>query len=74
MPEWAQKQGFADDELALKGAKLFAQAGCLNCHTYLGAGISNVGAPDLSSIGATRARTSRTSSATSPTRPSSATR
>ena len=36
-----------------KGAKLFAQSGCLNCHTYLGQGGGNLGAPDLSAIGAT---------------------
>ena len=27
-----------DNEEAAKGAELFAQSGCLNCHTYLGAG------------------------------------
>jgi mono/diheme cytochrome c family protein len=36
---------------ALPGARLFAQSGCLTCHTYLGAGSSNLGAPDLSQIG-----------------------
>jgi ubiquinol-cytochrome c reductase cytochrome b subunit/menaquinol-cytochrome c reductase cytochrome b/c subunit len=36
---------------ALPGAKLFAVAGCTACHTYLGAGSSNLGAPDLTSIG-----------------------
>ena len=34
------------------GATLFAESGCMNCHTYLGAGSSNLGAPDLSEIGA----------------------
>ena len=34
------------------GAQHFAGAGCLNCHVYLGAGSSNVGAPELTSIGA----------------------
>jgi hypothetical protein len=52
VPEWAKKQGFENDDLAIKGATLFAQAGCENCHTYLGTGSSNVGAPDLSEIGA----------------------
>ena len=33
---------------AVPGAKLFAQSGCLTCHTYLGTGSSNLGAPDLS--------------------------
>ena len=35
-----------------QGATLFAESGCLNCHTYLGAGSSNLGAPDLSAEGA----------------------
>ena len=52
VPSWAQKQGFEGNQVALKGAKLFAQAGCQNCHTYLGTGIANAGAPDLSEIGA----------------------
>jgi menaquinol-cytochrome c reductase cytochrome b/c subunit len=37
---------------ARDGAVIFASVGCLNCHTYLGAGTSNAGAPDLSAIGA----------------------
>jgi menaquinol-cytochrome c reductase cytochrome b/c subunit len=37
---------------AVPGAKLFAVSGCLNCHTYLGTGSSNLGAPDLSAEGA----------------------
>src|SRR3954447_4205010 len=36
---------------ALPGARLFAQSGCLTCHTYLGAGSSNLGAPDLTEEG-----------------------
>ena len=47
VPEWAQKQGFADNADAVAGAKLFAESGCLNCHTYMGTGSSNLGAPDL---------------------------
>ena len=35
-----------------EGALIFAGAGCLNCHTYAGSGSSNVGAPDLTAIGA----------------------
>jgi len=50
--EWAQEQGFADNEAAVAGATLFAQSGCLNCHTYLGEGNGNLGAPDLSDVGA----------------------
>ena len=36
---------------AVPGAKLFASAGCAACHTYLGAGGSQLGAPDLTNIG-----------------------
>ena len=50
--EWAEQQGFADNPTAVAGATLFAQSGCLNCHTYLGEGAGNLGAPDLSEIGA----------------------
>ena len=52
---WQEEQGFGDEER--EGAEAFAQVGCLGCHTYLGAGSQNVGAPDLSDYGA---RTSRT--------------
>jgi len=48
--EWAQVQGLSEE--GIEGATLFAQIGCLNCHTYLGAGTPNLGAPDLSEIGA----------------------
>jgi mono/diheme cytochrome c family protein len=54
VPEWALKEGFAKDKEAVAGAKLFAQVGCLNCHTYLGTGSHNLGAPDLSAEGAKR--------------------
>ena len=56
VPKWAQKQGFAGNQTAVDGAKIFALVGCMNCHTYLGAGTSNLGAPDLSSIGKTSNR------------------
>jgi mono/diheme cytochrome c family protein len=51
IPSWAKKQGFANNQEALKGANLFAVSGCTNCHTYLGTGSSNLGAPDLSAEG-----------------------
>jgi mono/diheme cytochrome c family protein len=51
VPGWAQKEGFAGNAEAVKGANLFAESGCANCHTYLGAGSSNLGAPDLTAIG-----------------------
>jgi mono/diheme cytochrome c family protein len=43
-------QGLSEE--GSRGATLFAQSGCQNCHTYLGAGSTNLGAPDLSDIGA----------------------
>jgi menaquinol-cytochrome c reductase cytochrome b/c subunit len=51
VPTWAQRQGFSDNAAAVEGAKVFASSGCTACHTYLGTGSSNLGAPDLSSIG-----------------------
>jgi hypothetical protein len=52
VPKWAKTQGFATNKTAVAGAKLFATVGCLNCHTYLGSGNHNLGAPDLSAEGA----------------------
>ena len=51
VPTWAQREGFADNKKAVDGATVFASSGCTACHTYLGTGSSNLGAPDLSSIG-----------------------
>jgi hypothetical protein len=51
VPTWAKEQGFEGNKAAIAGATLFAESGCLNCHTYLGSGSSNLGAPDLSAIG-----------------------
>jgi len=51
VPDWAEAEGFADDQDAVEGATLFATSGCLNCHTYLGQGSSNLGAPDLTEEG-----------------------
>jgi quinol---cytochrome c reductase cytochrome c subunit, bacillus type len=53
VPEWAEEQGFADDPEAVRGAELFAVSGCLNCHTYMGQGSGNLGAPDLTDVGQT---------------------
>jgi len=53
VPEWSEKQGFADDPQAVAGARLFAETGCLQCHTYMGTGAGNLGAPDLTEIGKT---------------------
>lgn len=38
---------------AQEGAEVFAESGCTNCHLYLGSGVANLGAPDLSNWGAT---------------------
>ncbi|HSK15772.1 MAG TPA: c-type cytochrome [Gaiellaceae bacterium] len=50
--QWAEEQGLSEE--GVQGATLFAQSGCQSCHTYLGSGSQNLGAPDLSDIGARR--------------------
>src|SRR6266540_4652928 len=64
VPSWVQKQNFDQTapqvkgvganavQTAKDGAEIFAKLTCLTCHTYLGAGSSNLGAPDLSAEGA----------------------
>ena len=52
VPTWAKKEGFTGNKEAVAGAKLFAVAGCLNCHTYNGDGGRNLGAPELTAEGA----------------------
>jgi menaquinol-cytochrome c reductase cytochrome b/c subunit len=47
---WVASQGL--NEEARAGAELFSLSGCMNCHTYLDAGSSNLGAPDLTEEGA----------------------
>jgi menaquinol-cytochrome c reductase cytochrome b/c subunit len=51
VPRWAQEQGFEGNQQAIQGAELFAEVGCVACHTYLGQGSQNLGAPDLTDIG-----------------------
>jgi menaquinol-cytochrome c reductase cytochrome b/c subunit len=51
VPGWAKKEGFAGNKEAVAGAELFAVSGCTTCHTYLGVGGSQLGAPDLSAEG-----------------------
>jgi menaquinol-cytochrome c reductase cytochrome b/c subunit len=51
VPKWAQREGFAGNATAVAGAKIFAQVGCLNCHSYLGTGGGFAGAPNLSAEG-----------------------
>ena len=70
IPSWAQKQGFAGNQEALAGAKLFAESGCTNCHTYLGSGGSNL-ARRTSPPRARRARASSSRSTISSARAAS---
>jgi mono/diheme cytochrome c family protein len=51
VPQWAHQEGFVGNHAAVRGAHLFADSGCLTCHTYLGDGAANLGAPDLSEEG-----------------------
>jgi mono/diheme cytochrome c family protein len=49
VPAWVKAEQLPP--AAVPGAKLFAVSGCTACHTYNGSGSSNLGAPDLTSIG-----------------------
>jgi menaquinol-cytochrome c reductase cytochrome b/c subunit len=49
VPNWIKANNLPP--AAVPGAKLFAVSGCTACHTYSGSGSSNLGAPDLTSIG-----------------------
>jgi menaquinol-cytochrome c reductase cytochrome b/c subunit len=49
VPAWVKAEKLPP--AAVPGAKLFAVSGCTACHTYNGSGSSNLGAPDLTSIG-----------------------
>jgi menaquinol-cytochrome c reductase cytochrome b/c subunit len=48
---WPKEEGFQNNKLAVAGTKIFAVSGCTTCHTYLGVGSSNLGAPDLTAEG-----------------------
>ena len=50
--DWAKAEGFQNNQAAIKGARLFAVSGCLNCHVYNGDGGQNLGAPELTAEGA----------------------
>jgi menaquinol-cytochrome c reductase cytochrome b/c subunit len=52
VPGWAKEESFQNNAEALAGARIFAESGCTTCHTYLGVGSSNLGAPDLTAEGA----------------------
>ena len=47
---WIQEYNLPDQ--VREGATVFAESGCLNCHVYGGEGASNLGAPELTQIGA----------------------
>jgi mono/diheme cytochrome c family protein len=49
IPRWIEQEHLPSG--AYRGARLFATAGCTACHTYDGAGSSNLGAPELTAIG-----------------------
>jgi menaquinol-cytochrome c reductase cytochrome b/c subunit len=49
VPQWIDREQLPKN--ARPGAFLFAESGCLNCHTYLGAGAANLGAPELTAEG-----------------------
>jgi cytochrome c553 len=49
VPTWVKAEKLPP--AAVPGAKLFAESGCTACHTYLGSGGQQLGAPDLTSIG-----------------------
>ena len=52
VPNWIVRERLPPR--TVPGARLFAVAGCTACHTYLGSGSSNFGAPDLTAIGKRR--------------------
>src|SRR6266849_8996736 len=49
VPSWIKAEKLPP--AAVPGAKLFAVSGCTACHTYLGTGGQQLGAPDLTTIG-----------------------
>src|ERR671930_1748951 len=51
VPGWAKKEGFKGNKEAVAGAELFAVSGCTTCHTYLGVGGAQLGAPNLTAEG-----------------------
>jgi mono/diheme cytochrome c family protein len=50
VPSWVKAQNLPQN--AVPGARVFAQAGCLNCHAYLNTGGGFAGAPNLTAEGA----------------------
>jgi mono/diheme cytochrome c family protein len=52
VPRWVQQERLP--RAAVRGATLFATAGCTACHTYAGSGRTRLEAPDLTAIGSRR--------------------
>jgi menaquinol-cytochrome c reductase cytochrome b/c subunit len=50
--EWVDSGVIPDEPDVVAGATLFVESGCQQCHTYAGSGSANLGAPDLTEIGA----------------------
>jgi menaquinol-cytochrome c reductase cytochrome b/c subunit len=50
LDDWQRQNNLPEEALA--GANIFGTVGCQQCHVYLGVGSANVGAPELSDIGA----------------------
>jgi menaquinol-cytochrome c reductase cytochrome b/c subunit len=50
VPIWIERNNLSED--LTPGAEIVAQIGCLTCHTYLESGVQNLGAPELTDIGA----------------------
>jgi quinol---cytochrome c reductase cytochrome c subunit, bacillus type len=54
VPIWIERNNLPED--VRPGAEIVAQIGCLTCHVYVEAGVSNLGAPELTGIGAEQGR------------------
>jgi mono/diheme cytochrome c family protein len=50
VPRWIEVEHLP--KAAVRGVVLFQSSGCIACHTYAGSGTANLGAPDLTAIGA----------------------
>jgi mono/diheme cytochrome c family protein len=50
VPIWVEENSLPEE--AVPGAEIVAQIGCLTCHVYSGSGVTNLGAPELTAIGA----------------------
>ena len=50
LDDWQRRNNLPAE--AMEGANIFGTVGCQQCHVYLGVGSANVGAPELTDIGA----------------------